>query len=360
MDSANVFVTQVSSGPGEASTIPSNMPICEACGSQVPDDCMLMHSMHCTHVVICGSAVVGEAPPSYASDMPASVTSTLEFAMEAACLDPLSAPMAHIPLPPPPPRAPEPAPSPPPLKPGTPPKTPRKLCSSSSSERLACHVSSDAEELQLLHEVYGWVPGRGNVRPTPAVRAQKELLLSNLGSMWVSSIDWVFHHVFGSPTTREKGKRRAERPQAGRTVFKPNPYPYDVPDETIHWVFWMASPAAEWPEARITAGIKEAIAALGGGDFGAQAAPIGFTPHQPTSTRASPSLPTPTRASPRQPAPTRANPRQPAPTWRSPCSMVCQPEDEPARPEHVPRSSLLAARLGASYTAYYTQYYVRL
>ena len=248
------------------------MPICEACGSQVPDDYMLMHSMHCTNVDISGTAVVGEVPPSYASDMPASVTSTLEFAMEAACLDPLLAP---IPLPPPPPRAPEPAPPPPPPppppKPVDPPKPPRKL-RSSSSERLACHVSSDAEELQLLHEVYGWVPGRDNVRPTPAVRAQKELLLSNLGSMWVSSIDWVFHHVFGSPTTREKGKRRAERPQVGRTVFKPNPYPYDVPDEAVHWVFWMASPAAEWPEARITAGIKEAIAALGGGDFGAQAA----------------------------------------------------------------------------------------
>ena len=71
-----------------------------------------------------------------------------------------------------------------------------------SGERLRCRVSSDAEELQLLHEVYGWIPGEANVRPPPAVRAQKELLLSNLDQMWASASDWVFHHVFDAPTTR--------------------------------------------------------------------------------------------------------------------------------------------------------------
>lgn len=131
-------------------------------------------------------------------------------------------------------------------------------------------MSSDVEELQLLHEVYGWVPGRDHVRPSPAVRAQKELLLNNLEAMWASPADWVFHHVFGAPTTRNaSGRREAERPAAGITVFRANPYPYDVPPGTAHWVFWMASPQDEWPEDRISAGVAGAIDKLGGGQFGA-------------------------------------------------------------------------------------------
>ena len=124
----------------------------------------------------------------------------------------------------------------------------------------------------MLHEVYGWVPGKDNVRPTPAVRAQKELLLSNLDQMWASPADWVFHHVFNAATTRgADGKRAATgRPQDGQTVFKPNPYPYDVPAGTEHWVFWMASPEAEWPDDRIDSGLSEAVDAFGGGDYGAR------------------------------------------------------------------------------------------
>ena len=143
---------------------------------------------------------------------------------------------------------------------------------SSDCEQLRCRVNSDADELQLLHEVYGWVPGRDDIRPSPAVRAQKELLLSNLEAMWASPTDWVFAHVFGSETRRnERGKREAQRPDAGRTVFKPNPFPYAVPQGTEHWVFWMASPEAEWPEARVTQGVAGSVDALGGGEFGARA-----------------------------------------------------------------------------------------
>lgn len=140
----------------------------------------------------------------------------------------------------------------------------------STGDRLRCRVNSDAEELQLLHEVYGWIPGRDNVRPKPEVRAQKELLLANLEAMWASPLDWVFHHVFGAATTRgTDGKRSATRPQPGLTVFKPNPFPYDVPRGTEHWVFWMASPEAEWPEERISTCISQAVDARGGGDYGA-------------------------------------------------------------------------------------------
>lgn len=148
------------------------------------------------------------------------------------------------------------------------PLLPSAAAASSNDERLRCRISSDVEELALLHEVYGWVPGAEHVRPTPEVRAQKELLLANLGSMWLSPAHWVYHHVFGSSTTRgADGKRSAALPLACSTVFARNPFPYAVPPGTEHWVFWMASAEAEWPEARITAAVHEAVEARGGGSF---------------------------------------------------------------------------------------------
>ena len=139
----------------------------------------------------------------------------------------------------------------------------------SGSEQLRCRVDSDSTVLQLLHEVYKWVPGEANVRPTPEVRAQKELLLANLDGMWASPADWVYHHVFGMTTARgANGKRSCvSRPDAGTTVFARNPFPYAVPNGTEHFVFWMASNEAEWPEQRITDGIAAAIDARGGGQF---------------------------------------------------------------------------------------------
>ena len=41
-------------------------------------------------------------------------------------------------------------------------------------EKLRCRIDSNSETMQMLHEVYGWVPGAEQVRPTPAVRAQKD------------------------------------------------------------------------------------------------------------------------------------------------------------------------------------------
>ena len=136
-----------------------------------------------------------------------------------------------------------------------------------SSDVLRCKVDSDVQMMQMLHEVYRWVPGAEQVRPTPAVRAQKELLIANMETMWVTPAAWVFHQIFGMRTTRIAGKRTAERPSPGRTVFAVNPFPYQVPDGTLHWVLWMASPVAEWPDERITAEIAREVDERGGGDF---------------------------------------------------------------------------------------------
>ena len=56
---------------------------------------------------------------------------------------------------------------------------------------MRCQVSPDETALQQLHDQTGWTPGAEHIRPDAASRAQKELLFSNLDTMWASPGDWV-------------------------------------------------------------------------------------------------------------------------------------------------------------------------
>ena len=131
-------------------------------------------------------------------------------------------------------------------------------------------VSSAVEDLQRLHEATGWTPSAEQIRPTPTVRAQKELMLTNLERMWVTLADVLCHQVFGTVTTRAAdGRHSAARPahtELPRLV--PQPFPYDLPAGTEHMVLWCPAPEHHWSEAAITAAIALGVdARWGGGDF---------------------------------------------------------------------------------------------
>lgn len=132
---------------------------------------------------------------------------------------------------------------------------------------LRMRVSSDLGELQRLHQLTGWTPGAVHVRPDATKIAQKELLLANLGRMWASPADWVFFHVFGMRTSSGGGGRVAERPPAGQTRLRPQPFPYELPAEVQHYVLWCSSPRKEWSDSAITAAIAQEVDAHGGGEF---------------------------------------------------------------------------------------------
>lgn len=135
---------------------------------------------------------------------------------------------------------------------------------------LRCAVSSSLEDLQRLHEATGWTPSAEQIRPRPTVRAQKELMLTNLEQMWVTLADVVCYKVFGMATTRAAdGRRAAMRPaptEPMRLVLQP--YPYDLPAGTEHMVLWCPAPELHWSETAITAAIARGVdARWGGGEF---------------------------------------------------------------------------------------------
>lgn len=216
--------------------------VCPRCGRVLPAANMLLHSTRCSGVPGSGLSVGSPAPQraAWLSDKDLTAFEMLSLDLPTPTPQPLSREHSEK----------------------------WNVAVSTGDGALRCRVSCDVEELEVLNQVYGWVPGAAHVRPSDDVRAQKALLLSNLCAMWASPADWVFHHIFGSRTTRGRdGKRSAARPPPGATFFAPNPFPYQVPSGTEHWVLWMASPESEWPEDRITAAIAAEVDERGGGQF---------------------------------------------------------------------------------------------
>ena len=126
------------------------------------------------------------------------------------------------------------------------------------------------EAMEALHQVTGWTPAPQHVRPTEAVRAQKDFMLASIASSWQNTADWVSHDVFGTAARRAlDGLRGADRPSAGSAVLMPQPFPYDVPVGTRHMVLWMVTEqgAPAWTDEQITARITNAVDQSGGGDF---------------------------------------------------------------------------------------------
>jgi len=131
---------------------------------------------------------------------------------------------------------------------------------------IRCRVSSDVDSLQALHEATGWTPSAEQIRPTAALRAQKELMLANISRMWVSPADLVCYQVFGGATTRgASGLRSTQRPPPGRAVLVPQPFPYDLAAGTAHMVLWCSSPRPNWSDEQLTAEIVCAVDERWGG-----------------------------------------------------------------------------------------------
>merc|ERR1719478_1766718 len=80
-------------------------------------------------------------------------------------------------------------------------------------------VSSDLDDLQLLHEATGWTPNLP-LRPSPSMHAQQDFILSNIRQMWRTDADWVSHQIFGAEAQCRAAKGRSGRAR-GPTIPLP-------------------------------------------------------------------------------------------------------------------------------------------
>ena len=148
---------------------------------------------------------------------------------------------------------------------GMPAVAPRgRATTSPCSHTIRGKISNDLAELQALHVATGWTPGRDMIRPEPSTRAQKEFFLHNIGEMWASPAEWVFHHIFKIDVAPGDGLRRA-RARPARDATPPAlwaaQFPYAVPDGTQHFVLWCPGPRDEWPDEAITGALAQILGA---------------------------------------------------------------------------------------------------
>ena len=107
-------------------------------------------------------------------------------------------------------------------------------------------ISADPAVLDALHARHDWIPDSSCVRPSDEMK--------RLQTAAMSGSEDILRDVFGGEALDDPLFRVCDQP-----------FPYQVPDGTVHLVAWFSK--GWWTDAEIARRIAEAIDARGGGDF---------------------------------------------------------------------------------------------
>ncbi len=112
--------------------------------------------------------------------------------------------------------------------------------------RLQSRISSDIAALNALNALYPWLPNEHTIRPSDAVLAQKRAAMETVERTWCSVYDYILHAVFGAPIVYVGyTKTAATVALASPWVFAPSMFPYNLPNNSHHWILWNRTTAYE-------------------------------------------------------------------------------------------------------------------
>lgn len=111
-------------------------------------------------------------------------------------------------------------------------------------------ISHDGAVLDALHACHGWIPSSAQVRPSESIRDLKATALAN-----GRGVERVWKDVFG-------GVKDNVGP---RFCLCRQPFPYQIPDQTVHLVAWTID--CSWSDHTLCAEIGAEIDRRGGGDY---------------------------------------------------------------------------------------------
>jgi len=90
-------------------------------------------------------------------------------------------------------------------------------------------ISSNIDDLDVLHQIYSWIPNNESIRPNPDVLARKRLKCQEILTAWESFKDYVLHTVFKKHHIFVNNKYQAVNDRVyGKKAFVPNEFPYNV------------------------------------------------------------------------------------------------------------------------------------
>jgi len=105
-------------------------------------------------------------------------------------------------------------------------------------------IPSNIESLNVLHELYEWIPDQNMIRPNSIELAKKQLLMNTIESEWLTLQDYILFKVFNQdfielPTICKK-KIPYIKTSISEFVFTESLFRYNLPTYANHYVLWFS------------------------------------------------------------------------------------------------------------------------
>lgn len=121
-------------------------------------------------------------------------------------------------------------------------------------------ISSDLDALDLLHQITKWTPNSNQIRPTTETIQAKELFIENLLKFYPSINDYILDIVFNLPfKINTQGQTCVDNHFTSSYKLIENMFPYQLEENTKHYVLWFSTKKKEKTDKEITTCIADEI-----------------------------------------------------------------------------------------------------
>lgn len=95
------------------------------------------------------------------------------------------------------------------------------------------------DNLEALNIKLSWIPGKENIRPSLEIIKKKDEWIENLINFYQDETQYVLAEIFNFNSEFISGKLYVKDEDIKKKIiFKENMFPYDLPNETNHFVIW--------------------------------------------------------------------------------------------------------------------------
>ena len=132
-------------------------------------------------------------------------------------------------------------------------------------------ISSEKTALENFHKKFPWIPGEKNIRPTESQIKEKEEFFNRILLHYSSIRDYILIEIFNlNSNFDDMGKLKLEIKTdiLNNYKFIKNMFPYDLPQNTHHYIMWYSCNNSELNDNIINNNINtELINILGNDKF---------------------------------------------------------------------------------------------
>ena len=105
---------------------------------------------------------------------------------------------------------------------------------------MRCGISSDISNLQRLNTQHNWIPNVDQIRPISDIIEKKVKFLENISKLYKTLEDYILDYILDLPS-KICSDNKIYVPKENiikKHIFKENMFPYNVADNTYHYVIW--------------------------------------------------------------------------------------------------------------------------